>query len=233
MFTDSIKGIKRITIQMRRKRMRHLLVSLLTFAMFLVISPVGEAKTVNELNKDEAFHILEEAFQSQVSLSEESRNMNEIKTILNQHFSDEYSKEFIEMNVQESTEGKGYQTYGTDVAIYYIPFFSYNDKTKIGYNQKNEHWYVYEWFEEQPESPVGKDGHYEAVGLIYQDGKWMIDDYQITFDPETVSNQEEKRGAVEQSTKIDSRWHENLIGNVGYAYWSNLTKWFEFYPLPK
>ena len=81
------------------------------------------------VDRKELFTFLESAFAAQVALSEKGRSLEEIKAELEPFFSDSYTELFLDENIVE--ENGEYFTYGSDAALYYIPFFSYSDKTKV------------------------------------------------------------------------------------------------------
>ena len=128
--------------------MKHLLRTFLASLAILIAIPILNVNADRQLNEEEAFRILQNAFKTQVALSEKPRSMEEVKESLDRYFTKEYTDDFIEMNVQENMEGEGYLAYGTGFALYYIPFFTYDENTKVGYDSDYDQWYVYEWFEE-------------------------------------------------------------------------------------
>ena len=148
--------------------------------------------------------------------------MEEVKESLGRYFTPEYTNDFIEMNVQENMDGEGYLAYGTDFALYYIPFFTYDENTKVGYDSDLNQWYVYEWFEESSDGPVTYNGHYEAVGLTFEDGRWAVDDYQIQFNPDELSSSadlEDKpnnKSVKEASTEERGIW-ESVLGFIRHT----------------
>lgn len=207
--------------------MRKLLTSLFTVILVLAASPLAKVDANSKLDKQDAFNILNEAFKLQVSLSEEPRTMDEIRDLLKESFSEEYTEDFINMNVQESRDGNGYQTYGTDIALYYIPFFTYSDDTKFGYSSTNDHWYVYEWFPENTDGPLSSEGHYEAIGLIYDHNKWVINDYQIAFDPEVLDGSKDTAQKVsEEEEPYSQTFIEGMTDYISYGFINQMSHWF-------
>ena len=202
--------------------MKHLLrVILASLAIFIAI-PILKVNADRQLNKEEAFRLLQNAFKTQVALSEKPRSMEEVKESLKRYFTPEYTNDFIEMNVQENMDGEGYLAYGTDFALYYIPFFTYDENTKVGYDSDLNQWYVYEWFEESSEGPVTYNGHYEAVGLTFEDGRWAVDDYQIQFNPDELStsadleDEPNNKSVKEVSTEERGIW-DSVLGFIRYT----------------
>ena len=211
--------------------MKKVLTSLLTVILVLAVSPLTQVNANNQLDKQEAFNLLKKSFELQVSLSEQARSMEDIKTLLRKSFSEDFTEDFIELNVQNSFDGKGYQTYGTDVALYYIPFFTYGEETKFGYSTTNDQWYVYEWFTENTDGPVSYEGHYEAVGLTYENNRWVISDYQIVFDPEVVDTETEKKIKKESNDHKQVKkqaFVDKLTDYISYGFINQMSHWFGF-----
>ncbi|TCJ06163.1 DUF3993 domain-containing protein [Cytobacillus praedii] len=113
---------------------------------------------------------LHDAFQAQVSLSEQFQSMEEIHNTLFPYFTEDFTREFLDENLV--AENGKYITYGTDFPLYYIPFFSYTAETKV--IRAQEHIYIYEFFPETDEGPVGYESHYEGIKLNKADGGWKV-----------------------------------------------------------
>ncbi|KQL18915.1 DUF3993 domain-containing protein [Cytobacillus solani] len=116
---------------------------------------------------------LQEAFQAQVSLSEKFQSMEEIQNTLFPYFTEDYTREFLDENLV--AENGKYITYGTDFPLYYIPFFSYTAETKVIRSQ--DHMYIFEFFPETDEGPVGYESHYEGVKLDKADEVWKVAEF--------------------------------------------------------
>ena len=202
--------------------MKYLLRTFLASLAIFIVIPILNVNADRQLNEEEAFRLLQNAFKTQVALSEKPRSMEEVKESLGRYFTPEYTNDFIEMNVQENMDGEGYLAYGTDFALYYIPFFTYDENTKVGYDSDLNQWYVYEWFEESSEGPVTYNGHYEAVGLTFEDGRWAVDDYQIQFNPDELStsadleDEPNNKSVKEVSTEERGIW-ESVLGFIRYT----------------
>jgi len=158
---------------------------LCSLPFILLISFINPAKTTAQeslSNNEEVFQYLQEAFQAQVQLSEKPRTMEEIYEILSPYFSKEAMKVFTSENLFME-DGK-YITYGTDFPIYYIPFFTYTDETKIV--RKKGYIYVFEYFKDSGEGPVSFDDHYEGVIMKDIDGIYKVDEYLYDNIPEEI-----------------------------------------------
>lgn len=159
------------------------------FAIVLLLLPVQanasySTKPSISYEREEVLEFLEEAFNAQVSLSEQPRTLAEIEAILAPYFSKEYMDLFLEENLVEE-DGK-YITLGSDFALYFIPFFQFSDDTKIvNYQEKI---YVYEYFPRSFDGPVGYESHYEGILIEpFEDGI-KVTDYLFDSIPQEVIN---------------------------------------------
>lgn len=123
----------------------------------------------------EVFLLLQNAFNAQVVLSEKHRTLEEIQAMLAPYFNANYQSLFLQSNLVKEVEG--YIIYGSDFAQYYIPYFTYNDNTKIVKNEAAQKMYVYEFIEGSDLGPVSFDDHYEIVVLTKDIDRWLISDY--------------------------------------------------------
>ncbi len=207
--------------------MKKVFTSLFISLLVLAVSPLIKVDAKSTLDKQDAFNLLDSAFQLQVSLSEQPNSMENIRNILKKSFSEEYTEDFINMNVQKSMDGRGYQTYGTDIALYYIPFFTYSENTKLGYSPVNKQWYVYEWFPGTTDGPNSYEGHYEAIGLIEDSGKWVINDYQIAFDPNILNDtQEVTQSSSENEESSSQTFVKRMTDYISYGFITQMSHWF-------
>jgi hypothetical protein len=144
--------------------------------------------------REDVFEFLEKAFNSQVALSEKGRTMEEIEGVLDPYFTEDYKSRFIDENVvgQEND----YQTYGTDFAPYFIPFYAFSEKTKV-VEMENEI-YVVEFFQGNKEGPVSYEDHYEGLKLVKDAGNWKVAQYLYDEVPEEVINKAYPEKAKEQ-----------------------------------
>jgi hypothetical protein len=113
------------------------------------------------LGEGEVLEFVESAFKAQVSLSEQGRSLEEVRAILEPYFSESFIQLFLNENIVE--ESGQYLTYGSDFAPYYIPFYSYSDKTKVV--NHHDSIFVVEFFPTVTEGPVSYEGHYQAVEI--------------------------------------------------------------------
>jgi hypothetical protein len=157
--------------------------------------------------REDVFAFLGKAFDSQVSLSEKGRTMDEIEAVLSPYFTEEYKSQFIGENVvgQEND----YQTYGTDFAPYYIPFYAFSEKTKV-VEMENEI-YVVEFFPGNTEGPVGYEDHYEGLKLVIEDGDWKVAQYLYDEVPQEVINKAYPEKAKEQQASKPENEDKEMI----------------------
>lgn len=146
---------------------------LLLFSLLVSMSPVNTYAQSNLKGRDEVFRFLEDAFHSQVSLSEQDRSMEQIEEVLNPYFTESYKSLFIKENVvgQENS----YRTYGTDFAPYFIPFYAFSEQTKVV--EMGKEIYVLEYFPGNEEGPVSYESHYEGLKLIKEKKGWKVAEY--------------------------------------------------------
>lgn len=156
--------------------------TLLLLLVVLLLIPLSPTAKENLSTKKEIFSMLQEAFQVQVSLSEQVRTKEEINDLLHPYFSEGYQKLFWKENVFEE-EGK-FVTYGSDFALFYIPFFHYSDKTKVIFSPDSI--YVFEFFPASTDGPVGYEDHFEGVLLRKVDGGWKVDEFLYNNIPDSI-----------------------------------------------
>lgn len=143
--------------------------SLIIFILFLVL-PIHTYATVTDENREEILEFVKGAFQAQVALSEKERSIKEVQELLSPYLTASYMELFLTENLVE--ENGKYFTLGSDFALYYIPFFSYNENTKIITHENQI--YVYEFFPGNQEGPVTYQDHYEGIVLEAQNGQYKV-----------------------------------------------------------
>ena len=159
---------------------------LLFIVLGIVTAACGQLSQTqaSTFNKNQALSVVKDAFNTQVSLSEKARTKKQIQKNLSQYLSNDLTQSFIKENVVE-VDG-GYQTFGSDFASYYIPFFSYDENTHVKYNDGK--WYIWEERKGVKEGPVSAPAGVEAVILTEEEGKWKVS--EITYDlPDAILSQ--------------------------------------------
>jgi hypothetical protein len=161
------------------KEMKKTLLMLLVVLLLIPLSP--NAKDYLS-NKNDVFSFLQEAFQAQISLSDQTRTKEEIIDVLSPYFTEKYQKMFWKENIFEE-DGK-FVTYGSDFAFYYIPFFHYSEETKVVISKESI--YVLQFFPSTTHGPVSYTDHYEGVLLKKVDGGWKVDEYLYDNIPKSI-----------------------------------------------
>jgi hypothetical protein len=156
------------------KKMGRLLKLMFPCLLFLGLAiPLQANANTQTADRTEVFSILESAFEAQVSLSERERTLTEVEDVLDPYFTEEYKRLFLEENLVE--ENGQYFTYGSDFALYYIPFYDLSEKTKVVTFQDSI--YIVEHFPASEEGPVIYDSHYEGIQLVNKNGGWKVAAY--------------------------------------------------------
>ncbi|WP_449539844.1 DUF3993 domain-containing protein [Ferdinandcohnia sp. Marseille-Q9671] len=184
------------------KRIALFMVVLCLFG--LVITQPVNASSKQPLSNDQVFTLLQEAFQAQSSLTFEFRTYEAVQQILSPYFDEQYSSSFLEENLMKEEEG--YIVYGSDFALYFIPFFSYTEETKVMYDKEKEKIFVYELFKTPESGPVSYDDHYEVITIEKRNEDWLITELSMQDEPPIIQESVEKKEDVEEAieTKLTS-----------------------------
>ncbi|WP_060666064.1 DUF3993 domain-containing protein [Bacillus sp. CHD6a] len=164
------------------------------FALITIIIFGSSNASAEQSPEDyEVYSYLNDAFQSQVSLGEKHHSLEEINQLLDPYFTKEYQQSFLKEHLFK--EEAGYITYGTDFPAYYIPFFSYDEETRVISEQDGE-FIVYEFFASEEDMPSLYDDHYEYVKIKETSSGWKVTDYGFEYEtPEFVKSNEEEQEA--------------------------------------
>ena len=190
----------------------------LFFSMLVWMAPINAFAQSDLGDREQVFSFLEDAFESQVSLSEQDRTMAEIEGVLNPYFTEDYKALFIMENVvgQENQ----YSTYGTDFAPYYIPFYAFSEKTKVV--DMDDEIYVLEYFPGNVEGPTTYESHYEGLRLVKEQNKWKVADYLYDEIPEEVIEKAypeniEKEKVTTATPKTNNLFPQTLVFGPNFA----------------
>ncbi|MEH7383899.1 DUF3993 domain-containing protein [Bacillus sp. JJ1521] len=164
----------------------------------LVSVPTATASSNQPLKRDQVFSLLQEAFQAQTSLTSEFRTYDKVQQILAPYFHGDYAATFLEENLM--SEEEGYIVYGSDFALYFIPFYSYTDETKILFDQEENKIFVYELFKTPEEGPVSYKDHYEVITLQQIHSNWLITDLAMEEEAPTVKEATGQKEAAKKDT---------------------------------
>ncbi|MFD2806405.1 DUF3993 domain-containing protein [Litchfieldia salsa] len=184
------------------------------YTVLIIGTNVTATSTEEPLDRDKVFSLLKEGFQAQVSLSEYIRTYEEINEILETSFTKDFISKFLDENLFE--EGDGFIIYGSDFAPYYIPYFSYSERTKFVYDSSNQKYYVYEKFDASNDGPVSYNEHYALI-TIQQDGlDWKISD--ITINEELNKDILELKEQVTEEVPVQSKQSKGESKSVKKRY---------------
>jgi hypothetical protein len=165
-------------------------------AMFVVMLFVVFAQPAQaEIDRQGVFEFLQDAFSAQLELTTTVRSMDEIYDILDPYFTNEYQSLFLDRHLYE--EEDGYIIYGTDVFDYVVPFFSYNEDTKL--SMSTNEIVAYERFEAFTEEHTSRDDHFIGVRLTNTESGWKISEYiHATEEPSLDGTSDREAGAEKQ-----------------------------------
>lgn len=131
--------------------------------IFILLIGVSYVAAEAPTQKEEVFSFLQDAQVAQFSLGEKHRDMTEIQNVLDPYFSRDYQEQFLDAHLFK--EEQGYITYGTDVPHFYIPFFTYDENTKIKQDEATGKLFAYQFFDvDESEANLYPD-HYEYVEI--------------------------------------------------------------------
>ncbi|WP_158553343.1 DUF3993 domain-containing protein [Peribacillus saganii] len=161
-----------------------------TFIISLVVASLlfisfGMRAGAEGIHNDRVFSKLDEAFRVQLSLSDEVRSWEDIEGMLDPYFTKSFISRFMDENIIKFDGG--YAVPGSDFACCYIPYFSYNDKTKVIQDENSEKLYVQENFEKVENGPVSAASHFETITLNKENGSWKIDD--ISYNTKEIAGE--------------------------------------------
>jgi hypothetical protein len=158
------------------KRMIAIIVSVFWLSSFTMSESAG-AKA-QQPTREQVFEILHQGFQAQLKLGGKHGTKQQAVFILTPYFHSSYIQRFLDENLVK--EAQGYITYGSDYALYYIPYFSYDDLTNVMYDPKHQKIYVYEHFPAVNDGPVTYGDHYEMMVLGKEHSSWKVEQYQYS-----------------------------------------------------
>ncbi|WP_051348408.1 DUF3993 domain-containing protein [Peribacillus kribbensis] len=184
-------------------------------ALFIMAGSSGLASADTGLDKESANNLLIEAFAAQVSLSYEGQSLTAVKERLQPYFTEKFIDVFMKENIVKINGT--YQTLGSDTAHYYIPFFDYDNHTKV--IPKKDSTIVTQHFEAQNGGPVSYEAHDESVVLIKDKDVWKIDKITNSAIPE------DEPAAADSTQKAATESEENHVnaekkGNKPFFSWA-------------
>lgn len=130
----------------------------------------------------------------------EFRTYDEVEQILAPYFHEDYAATFLEENLMKEEEG--YIVYGSDFALYFVPFYSYTDETKMLFDQKENKMYVYELFKAPDSGPFSYKNHYEVITLEKKNSNWVISELAMEDEPPSVKESTLENETAKTATSI-------------------------------
>ena len=174
--------------------------------------------SANGTIRSEAFFIEQtrQAGEVQFKLAEDGNSYDEIHNILAPFFTPDFIDAFIKENMFE--ENDLYYTIGTDFAPLYIPYFTYDDQTKVKITNDSMQVIVYQFFPKSTDGPVGYDDHNAAVIYELMNDEWRISTIDAAYSPDETSKEPriEKTNVKTSSEVVEEEVQDepSVFGNV-------------------
>ena len=149
---------------------KSLLISLFLCITSLLFFMQAIADELEGTSRKTVLRHIQNAFDSQVSLTETARSKEEIKRILSTYFENDFIEKYMKENVHALDDQ--FIVYGTDFPMHTIPFFTYDENTKT-FEHESER-IVFEFFPASSEGPVAYNAHYEVVKMRNTPTGWKI-----------------------------------------------------------
>ena len=195
-----------------------------------IIFTFGTYASANGTNRSEAFFIEQtrQAGEVQFKLAEDGNSYDEIHTILAPFFTPDFIDVFIKENMFE--ENDLYYTIGTDFAPLYIPYFTYDDQTKVKITNDSMQVIVYEFFPKSTDGPVGYEDHNAAVIYELMNDEWRISRIDAAYSPDETSNETSKEPRIERTNvKTSSEVVEEEVQDEPSVFGSVVTSISKFF----
>ena len=183
-----------------------------------IIFTFGTYASANGTKMSEAFFIEQtrQAGEVQFKLAEDGNSYDEIHNILAPFFTPDFIDAFIKENMFE--ENDLYYTIGTDFAPLYIPYFTYDDQTKVKITNDSMQVIVYQFFPKSTDGPVGYDDHNAAVIYELMNDEWRISTIDAAYSPDETSKEPriEKTNVKTSSEVVEEEVQDepSVFGNV-------------------
>ncbi|MFT0802374.1 DUF3993 domain-containing protein [Bacillus swezeyi] len=116
------------------------------------------------------FETLESISAVHERLTEKERTKKEMISLLEPYMEHDFAARYVDANAFK--EEKGWIFYGTDAPELAIPFFSYDEKTKVA--EADGHYTVYECIGHQNGGPVSYDNDYLTVTIKNREGSLKV-----------------------------------------------------------
>ncbi|MDQ0860411.1 DUF3993 domain-containing protein [Bacillus sp. V2I10] len=172
-----------------------------TFAALILFYGFGHAGSAqSSFDQEEAADLTREAAQTQLTLTENERSLEEIEKTLDPYFTDKFIDGYMKENVHKGEDK--YIVYGSDFTPFGIPFFNYEENMKFG--SENRKLKLYQFFPAEEEGPVSYDDHFETVEFIEEDGTYKISSIHS-------SEEEPKAEEIEEKKEDDSAINVSML----------------------
>ncbi|MBZ5748840.1 DUF3993 domain-containing protein [Metabacillus rhizolycopersici] len=182
---------------------KSLLISLFLCITSLLFSMQAFADELEGSSRETVLRHIQNAFDSQVSLTETARSKEEIKRILSTYFENDFIEKYMKENVHALDDQ--FIVYGTDFPMYTIPFFTYDENTKV-FEHGSER-IVSEFFPASSEGPVTYSDHYEVVKMHNTSKGWKI---------YSIENEVKHQDFVREKTILLEEFKLQIGGNEFY-----------------
>jgi hypothetical protein len=188
---------------------KKLLITILMVFFFSICQPV-EASSLQPLDKIEIQELLKQAHEAQYSLAEKYYSWEEALSRLTPYMKNEFATKFMEEHL--FLEEGGYIFYGSDFSIYFIPHFSFDEKTNVVVNLEQQKMYIFEKF--TGTGPVTFKDQYELVTLEAEGSNWKISNISFLNElPEEVKAGKSLEDTSVEHLSLSTVDHE-MIGGV-------------------
>ena len=183
-----------------------------------IIFTFGTYASANGTKMSEAFFIEQtrQAGEVQFKLAEDGNSYDEIHNILAPFFTPDFIDAFIKEIMFE--ENDLYYTIGTDFAPLYIPYFTYDDQTKVKITNDSMQVIVYQFFPKSTDGPVGYDDHNAAVIYELMNDEWRISTIDAAYSTDENSKEPriEKTNVKTSSEVVEEEVQDepSVFGNV-------------------
>ncbi|MFP7733715.1 DUF3993 domain-containing protein [Priestia aryabhattai] len=146
-------------------------VCLLVFLLIISYSGKSVHAEVSGEIRHKIFTNLQDAYQAQLRFASSHHNQDaarELKLFLD----DKYASMFF--NEALLQKAQGYVGEGPEYLTHYIPFFSFDEQTKVALYSNQNKAYVYQFFPSVHNERVKYQDHYEMITLVKKQGVWKV-----------------------------------------------------------
>jgi len=146
-------------------------ICLLVFLLIVLYSGKSVHAEVSGEIRHEIFINLQDAYQAQLRAASAHTNQDAVRE-LKLFLDDEYASVFFYEALLQKAQG--YVGEGPEYLTHYIPFFSFDEQTKVALHSDQNKAYVYQFFPAVHNERVKYQDHYEMITLVKKQGKWKV-----------------------------------------------------------